>query len=128
MIVLNDSESEKYVGDIICNDGSNEKNIAERRAKGFTIAGDIIAILDEVPLGTHRVEAGLVMRNGMLLNGILTNSEVWIGLSEQNYRDLEQVDEYLLRSILKSPCNGPTESLYLETGAVPIRYIIKKKR
>ena len=36
-------------------------------------------------------------RNGMLLNGILTNSEVWYGLKEDNYTALEKVDEYLLR-------------------------------
>ena len=125
---MDNSENEKYVGDIIFNDGKIEKNIAERRAKGFIIAGDIISILDEVPLGVHRVEAGLLMRNAMLLNGILTNSEVWIGLSEQHHRSLEQVDEYLLKGILKTQCNGPTESLYLETGTVPIRFIIQKRR
>ena len=68
------------------------------------------------------------MREGMLLNGILTNSEVWIGLNENHLRQLEQVDEYLLRGILKAHSKGPIESLYLETGAIPIRYIIKKRR
>ena len=125
---MNQSSSEKYVGDIICDDGSNDKNIAARRAKGFGIAGDILAILDEVPLGAKRIEAGLIMRNGMLINGILTNSEVWLGMNEQQYRQLEQVDEYLLRGILKAHCKGPIESLYLETGIIPIRYIIKKRR
>ena len=38
----------------------------------------------------------------MLLNGILTNSEVWIGLNVNHYRELEQVDEYLLREIFKA--------------------------
>ena len=68
------------------------------------------------------------MREGMLLNGILTNSEVWIGLNENHYRELEQVDEYLLRGIFKAHSKGPIESLYLETGTIPIRYIIKKRR
>ena len=125
---MDDSKSEKYVGDIVCDDGKADNNIASRKAKGFAIAGDILAILDEVPLGTHRIEAGLHMRNGMLLNGILTNSEVWVGLKEQHFKELEQVDEHLLRGILKAHSKTPIESLYLETGSVPIRYIIKKRR
>ena len=64
----------------------------------------------------------------MLLNGILTNSEVWNGLSENNYKQLEMVDEYLLRGILKSHSKVAKESLYLETGLLPIRYIIKQRR
>ena len=93
---------EKYVGDMVCDNGKVDDNIAARKNKGFAIAGDILAILEEVPLGTHRIEAGLHMRNGMFLNGILTNSEVWIGLRDTYYEELEQVDEYLLRGILKA--------------------------
>ena len=126
--VIHDSKREKYLGDIITNNGRNDANIAARKAKGFVIAGDILSILDEVPLGTHRIEAGIVMRNGMLINGILTNSEVWNGLSENDYKELEVVDEYLLRGILESHYKVAKESLYLETGLLPIRYIIKKRR
>ena len=126
--MINESKSEKYLGDIFCNNGKNDENIAARKAKGFGIAGDILSILDEVPLGTNRIEAGLVMRNGMLLNGILTNSEVWNGLTETDYKELEVVDEYLIRGILKSHSKVAKESLYLETGLVPIRFIIKKRR
>ena len=68
------------------------------------------------------------MRNGMFINGILTNSEVWIGLKEQHYRELEMADEHLLRGILKAHSKGPKESLYLETGTMPIRFIIKNRR
>jgi len=106
----------------------NYLNLAARKAKGYAIAGDILSILDEVPLGTHRIEAGIVMRNGKLLNGILTNSEVWNGLTENDYKELEMVDEYLLRGILKSHSKVAKESIYLETGLLPIRFIIKKRR
>ena len=99
--IIEDSEKEKYVGDIISRNGKPDENIAARRSKGFGIASDILSILDEVLIGSQRIEAGPCMREGMLLNGILTNSEVWIGLNENHYRELEQVDEYLLPGILK---------------------------
>ena len=68
------------------------------------------------------------MRNAMLLNGILTNSEVWFGLTKTDYTILEQVDEFLLRGILQAHSKTPREMLYLETGAMPIRFVIKKRR
>ena len=125
---MSDSTQEKYVGDIITVDGKNDKNIAARKARGFAIAGDILSILEEVPLGPYRIEAGLCMRNAMFLNSVLTNSEVWYGLTEKDYTDLEKVDEYLLRKILNAHSKTPIEALYLETGSLPIRFVIKKRR
>ena len=38
------------------------------------------------------------------------------------------MDEYLLRKILKTPSSTSKEALYLETGCIPIRYILMKRR
>ena len=62
---MEDSKQEKYVGDVITDDGKNDENIAARKAKAFAIAGDILAILDEVPLGPYRIDAGLCMSSAM---------------------------------------------------------------
>ena len=92
---MENSKQEKYVGDIITEDAKNDENIAARKGKAFAIAGDILAILDEIPLGPYRIDAGLCMRNGMFLNAILRNSEVWYGLKSTHITELEEVDEYL---------------------------------
>ena len=68
------------------------------------------------------------MRNAMFLNGILTNSEVWYGLNSSHLTELEEVDEYLLRKILNVHSKTAIEMIYLETGTIPIRYIIKSRR
>ena len=86
---------------MITDDGKNTANIAARKAKGFGITGDILAILDGIPFGKYRIEAGIYMRNGMLMNGMLTNSETWYGMSNEEEEQLELVDEHLLRKILK---------------------------
>ena len=88
----------------------------------------ILAILSEVPFGKYEIEAGLLMRNSMFLNGILTNSEVRYGLNNEYIEGLERIDEYLLRHIFKTGSKAPRESLYLESGAIPIRYVIKSRR
>ena len=64
----------------------------------------------------------------MLCNGILFNSEVWHGIKEYDIEELEKVDEYLLRGIMKAHSKTSRAALYLESGCVPLRYILKKRR
>ena len=71
---MKSSEEERYLGDIINSSGSVKNTIEDRRNKGFGIANEIIAILDEIPLGRYKMEIGLKQRQAMLLNGILYNS------------------------------------------------------
>ena len=100
----------------------------ERRNKGYGIVSEIIAILEEIPLGRYKLEIGLMLRQAMLLNGILFNSEAWHSVSETEIRMLETVDEHLLRAIVKGHAKTPLELLYLEAGAIPIRHVIASRR
>jgi hypothetical protein len=64
----------------------------------------------------------------MLLNGILFNSEAWHGVTNAHIVKLEKVDEALLQEILQAHSKTPTEFLYLETGTLPLRWIIAQRR
>ena len=119
---------EKYVGDIISSDGKHSKNIASRRLKGIGICNEISAILDTLFLGPYHFQIALLFRQVMLHSVLLFNSETWLRLTKDNVKKLESVDEMLLRKILVTPISTPKIALYLETGCVPIRFIIKKKR
>ena len=125
---MESSECEKYLGDFITSDGKLKVNIDNRRAKGYGLAAEILAILDEVPLGKHRIEIGLILRQAMLVNGMLYNSEAWHCLSESDIKSLEKVDEYLLRNLTKAHSKTPLEFLYLETGTMPLSFIISSRR
>ena len=57
---------DKYIGDIIAADGSNEANITERINKGYGIVNEIVSILEEIPLGPYKIPAGLKLREAML--------------------------------------------------------------
>ena len=74
------------------------------------------------------MEIGLSLRQAMLLNGILYNSEAWHNFKEKEIRRLEEVDEHLLRSLVHGHAKTPLEFLYLETGAIPIRFVIGSRR
>ena len=59
---------------------------------------------------------------------MLFNSEAWHSISEPEIRILEMVDEHLLRSMVEGHSKTPLEFLYLEAGALPIRFIITSRR
>ena len=71
---------------------------------------------------------GLKLREAMLLNGILYNIEIWYNLKEEEIKKLSELDEYLLRCILGVPSKTPIEALFLESGCIPIKYILKMRR
>jgi hypothetical protein len=126
--IIEESESEKYLGDYITNTGRNDKNIDARRSKGIGIVRQIMTKLESVVFGPFYFEVALILRGSNLLNGILTNSEAWYGLTKQEVEQLEHIDEMLLRKILEVGVSCPKEMLYLETGATPIRFVIMTRR
>ena len=125
---MKNSDQEKYLGDQICKDAKVKATIEDRVKKGYGIVSEINAILDEIPLGKYRVEMGLKLRQAMLVNGILFNSEAWQGIDKDDIKHLEKIDELLLRSLMGSHQKTPLEFLYLETGSLPINFIISIRR
>ena len=76
--------------------------LCDRKSKGQGIVANILSIINEIPFGKHRVEVGLRLREAMLLNGMLFNSEVWHGVTNAQIASLEAVDQTLLRGILNA--------------------------
>ena len=74
------------------------------------------------------MQIGLHLRQAMLINGMLYNSEAWHGIKESHINELQKVDNYLLRSIFKSHSKTSTAFMHLETGTLPIKFIIASRR
>ena len=125
---MENSSKEKYLGDFISSNSTTKATINERKAKGYAIVAEIMAILKDIPLGEHMMEIGLQLRQAMFLNGILFNSEAWHNVSENDIKVLETIDEHLLRSLVQGHSKAPLEFQYLEAGALPIRHIISCRR
>ena len=117
-----------YLGDVVSQDGKNTKNIQNRVSKGMGIVTEIMDILNTVSFGSKYFEIAIILREAKLINGILTNVEVWYGLQTKEICELEEVDKLLLRRIFQVPNSACIESLYLELGLTPIRGIIKARR
>ena len=125
---MDEVSEEKYLGDILSDDGRNMKNILARAAKGTGIVSQIMCILEEIFFGKYYFEVAVVLRNSLLLSSVLVNSEAWYNLKKEEIEKLEQVDEMLLRKVLECPGTTPKEMVYLELNCVPIRFIIKSRR
>ena len=125
---MNDSERKKYLGDVIDQNGKIQATIENRKQRGQGAIAEIVALLDEIPFGKHRTEVAMRLRESMLLNRMLFNSEAWHGVTKADIATLEKVDKALLRAILNAHKGTTSELLYLETGAVPLKWILSQRR
>ena len=71
----------KYLGDILNEEGKIDSTIEERRQKGIGIVNQICSILNI--LRFHYLDIALTLREARLVNGTLTNSEVWPSLNQK---------------------------------------------
>ena len=79
---MKDSESEKYLGDLIDTSGKINATIDHRKSKGTGIISEIVSIVEEIPFGKHEIEVAMKLREAMLINGLLYNSEAWHGVTK----------------------------------------------
>jgi hypothetical protein len=125
---VKNSNKEKYLGDIISSTGSNKPNLANRLSRGWGRVNEILGLVSEAPLGRWKIKSGLLLRKSLLINAILFNSEAWHNFSYNQIEAFEKIDESLLRGLVLGHSKLPVPALYLETGQVPIRYIMAVRR
>ena len=77
-------------------------------------------MLEDLTLGEYYFEAANILRNSLLLS--------WYNVTKKEISNLESVDETLIRKIFSAHSKTPLELLYLETGNIPIRFILKARR
>ena len=79
-------------------------------------------------LGSYTLETALLLRNSVLLNGMLTNTEVWYHLGSSETEVLEKIDRNFFLKVLGLPHSVPKAALYLETGSMQLEIVIKVRR
>ena len=98
-----------YLGNIIICDGKNTKNVKSRISKGLGIINQIFNLLENITFGSHFFETALLLRDSMLLNRLLTNSEIWYNFSAGEVEEFESLDRLFFRRLLETPVTTPTE-------------------
>ena len=102
--------------------------IEDRRNQGWGKISTIMGILSTVDMGVHKVEAGLMLRQAILINSMLFTAEAWSGLTEKHLARMEVVDSSLLRRLTGGHSKCGTEFHHLETGTWKLRHHISYLR
>ena len=71
---------------------------------------------------------GLLLRQAMLISGMLFSAESWHSLTNQHIETLSKVDESLVQALVNCHPKVPKEFLHLETSTIPIKYLLKSRR
>ena len=122
--IMTEETSAKYLGNFVSSNGGVKDTVEDRRNKGWGKVATIKGILDQVDMGGHRVEVGLLLRRAILVNSLLFTAETWSGIREADLVRLEQVDFALLNSLVSGHSKCPREFPYLETGTLKLRHIL----
>ena len=120
--------SKKYLGQIIQNNGRNDQNIKDKTDKAVGNVSKITNALSERPYGKHAYKAALLMRQAMLLGGLLSNAETLTHLTESDITKLTMPDTLLHRALLSTSGNPSKVFMCLELGIIPVKYVLISKR
>ena len=88
-----------YLGDVLSTGGSIDATIEQRRQKGVGICSQITGIVNGLSLGNFYFRIIFFLREAMLINGIITNSEVWYPVKDSQLEILESIDLMLLKKL-----------------------------
>ena len=113
-------KSAKYLGDILNQRGTIDDTITDRKNKSIGKISQISTILSSITFGMYYIDTALILREAMLLNGILTNCEVWYTVTEEHFKTLESADIDLFRKMFNAHSKTAIELFYLETAKICI--------
>ena len=79
-------------------------------------------------MGVHTLEAGLRLREAILVNSLLYSAEAWSGVTEKQLRRLEVMDTSLLVKLTGGHSKCPTEFHHLETSTWKLGHHLSYQR
>ena len=79
-------------------------------------------------IGKYTFECGIIYFNSLLRSIILFAAETMYNLKENEVREIERIEEDMLRQFFKTFKGCPIHLLYLESGVLPARFAIKRMK
>ena len=123
---------DKYLGDQICSGGlaaSVKATIAKRKGKVLETIFDIKAIIDDARSHvTGGITAGLEIWEMAALPYLLNNCDTWLGVTESEIQELDNLQNLFYRVLLQVPIGCPIPMLLWDcAGFLMSNRIIMKK-
>ena len=87
-----------------------------------------MSLLQEISFGEHYFVMALLFRESMLINSLLSSSETLYNVQKKHIEKLESCDKDLFCRIFGVPSTISYEAFYLETGCLPLKYVLQGRR
>ena len=124
---IEETDSYRYLGDIVTNDGKNSKNLEARKSKAFAATCGINSIAGTNILRKIETKILLELHEKIILSALLTNAEAWtLGKGEKD--EIERVEVQTLKMLFDLPTHTPTPAIIHSFGTLYTSLRIEKKR
>ena len=124
---LDETDSYKYLGDVVTNDGKNLKNLEARKNKAFATTCSINSIAGTNILRKIETKVILELHEKVILSALLTNAEAWTLLKSEK-DEVERIEIQTLKMLFDLPIHTPTPAIIYTFGTLFTNLRIEKKR
>ena len=126
-IMIEETTTYKYLGDIISNDGKNAKNLESRKNKIQMNTVLINSIAESEVLRRIETSSLLELHEKKNVSGLMANAESW-SLNRGETAELERIEVQALKYMFDLPTHTPTPAIIFTLGAMYTKQRIDKKR
>ena len=112
---ISETNSYKYLGDMISDDGKNTKNIEARRIKTNATTTSIKNIASNSIFKEIGTPVLLDLHETITMSALLTNSESWL-LNKGDKKELERIKIQAMKHLFNLPAHTPTPAIIFIFG------------
>ena len=123
---ITEAKMYKYLGDQVANKWNILYEKRWEKAQGYSSTCQ--AMSTEFSLGFHKYAIAKLLHQSIFVNGTLVNMETWPHCTNSRIETFERTEQTFFRKILNAHSKTPIECLYLEIGAVPLRFHLMTRR
>ena len=125
-VEINHSEKEKYLGDIIHENGCKESNTEtiKFRTNGLLSKIEDILSVSENPLmeSTGNSLSAIKLFEAQIIPALLFNCERWIGITEAHFKELDNFQHAFIRKLLRLKKSTPKAIIHGDSGLKLMRW------
>ena len=124
---ISETDTYKYLGDVITSDGRNKKNIESRKNKLNATTITISAIASSEIL--YKIETSVLLRlhDSINLPCLLTNAESWT-LNKSEQEEVERIEIQAIKNLFDLPSHMPTPAIIYTFGLLYTKQRIDQRQ
>ena len=124
---LQKTDKYKYLGLVINSDGNLRDHISEVRGKAEAAYQTILSLCQNYLFKGIMLETIWELFQTCIQPIITYGLEAW-DITQKELKEFEKVQEHLIKRILLTPIQTPTEAIYYETGLMSIKSLVQRNK